>query len=208
MEQRKDSQKNENPELNVIELIRFCSDNKLDKDPRIKALLTSLAYNPEDNEKKAMLMRMIKPTVIHNLLSPDPFMPYPEDDEVAGEIKLGVCPETMAVFGLNVNELMQGTLIVGRPGAGKTTLTYNLIHRANELGIHCLILDIKKDYRHIIRKLPDTLVFRADSENFKWNPLEAPEGVDTISHITNFADITSEAHAIYDGTNNYIVEHL
>jgi hypothetical protein len=103
---------------------------------------------------------------------------------------------------------MQGTLIVGRPGAGKTTLTYNIIERANELGIHCLILDIKKDYRHLIRKLPNTLVFRADSENFKWNPLQAPEGVGRVSHITNFADITSEAYYVQDGTNSYIVEHL
>lgn len=195
-------------ELEVIELIKFVSDNKLDKDSRIKALLTSLAHNPADAERKAQLVRMIKPRMIHNILSPNPFMPFPEDDEVYGEIKLGLCPETMAVFGLNFDELMQGTLIVGRPGAGKTTLTYNIIERANELGIHCLILDIKKDYRHLIRKLPNTLVFRADNENFRWNPLQAPEGVDRVSHITNFADITSEAHAIYDGTNNYLVEHL
>lgn len=197
-----------NPELEVIELIKFVSDNKLDKDPRIKALLTSLAHNPDDAERKAQLLRMIKPTVIHNLLTDDPFRPHPEDDEVTGELNLGLCAETSAVFGLNLDELMQGTLIVGRPGAGKTTLTYNIIQKANELGVHSLILDIKKDYRHLIRKLPDTLVFRADSENFKWNPLQAPEGVDRVSHITSFADITSQAHAIYDGTNNYIVEHL
>lgn len=197
-----------NPELEVIELIKFVSGNKLDKDPRIKALLTSLTHNPEDKERKAQLMRMIKPTLIHNLLTDDPFRPHPQDDEVTGEIKLGVCAETSAVFGLNLEELMQGTLIVGRPGSGKTTLTYNIIERANELGICCLILDIKKDYRHIIRKLHNTLVFRADSEAFKWNPLQQPEGVDRISHITNFANITSEAYAVYDGTNNYLVEHL
>ncbi|MEK6728012.1 MAG: DUF87 domain-containing protein, partial [Candidatus Omnitrophota bacterium] len=197
-----------NPELEVIELIKFVSDNKLDKDPRIKALLASLAHNPADSERKAQLLRMIKPTVIHNLLSPDPFSPYPEDDEVDGEIKLGVCPETSAIFGLNVIELMQGTLIVGRPGAGKTTLTYNIIQRANDLGIHCLILDIKKDYRHLIRKIPDTLVFRTDDENFRWNPLQAPEGVGRVNLITAFADITSEANFVQDGTNNYIVEHL
>jgi KaiC/GvpD/RAD55 family RecA-like ATPase len=195
-------------ELEVINLIHFVSDNKLDKDPRIKALLTSLAHNPEDKERKAQLVRMIKPRMIRNLLSPNPFMPYPEDDEVDGEIRLGLCAETLAVFGLNLGELMQGTLIVGRPGSGKTTLTYNIIQRANDLGIHCLILDIKKDYRHLIRKLPDTLVFRTDDENFRWNPLQAPEGVGRVNLITAFADITSEANFVQDGTNNYIVEHL
>lgn len=198
-----------NPEeLEVINLIHFVSDNKLDKDPRIRALLTSLAHNPADKERKAQLLQMIKPKAVHRIVSPDPFMPHPEDDEVDGEIKLGLCAETAAIFGINFDELMQGTLIVGRPGSGKTTLTYNIIQRANELGIHSLILDIKKDYRHLIRKLPDTLVFRADNENFRWNPLQRPEGVDRVSHITNFADITSEAHAVYDGTNNYLVEHL
>lgn len=198
-----------NPEeLEVIELIHFVSDNKLDKDPRIKALLASLAYNPADKERKAQLVKMIKPRIVSNLLSPDPFKPYPEDDEVDGEIKLGVCPETSAIFGLNVIELMQGTLIVGRPGAGKTTLTYNIIQRANDLGIHCLILDVKKDYRHLIRKIPNTLVFRSDDENFRWNPLQPPEGVGRINLITTFADITSEANFVQDGTNNYIVEHL
>lgn len=206
-------EENKNPyinleELEVIELIRFVEDNKLDKDPRINALLTSLAHNPVNIERKAQLVKMIKPRMIKNLLSPDPFSPYPEDDEVDGEIKLGVCPETNASFGLNINELMQGTLAVGRPGAGKTTFTYNIIQRANELGIHCLIIDIKKDYRHIIRKLPDTLVFRSDDESFKWNPLQIPEGVGRVNLITNFADITSEAFYVQDGTNNYIVEHL
>lgn len=198
-----------NPEeLSVIELIHFVSDNKLDKDPRIKALLTSLAHNPADKERKAQLVRMIKPKIMSNLVSPNPFKPYPEDDEVAGELKLGVCADTSAPFGLNFNELMQGTLIAGRPGSGKTTLTYNIIQRANEFGIHCLILDIKKDYRHLIRKLPNTFVFRADSDNFKWNPLQIPKGVDRISHISNFADITSETYYVQDGTNSYIVEHL
>lgn len=206
--QQKQANQQANPELEVIELIRFCADNKLDKDPRIMALLTSLAHNPTDQERKAQLLQMIKPQVIHNLLTDDPFRPHPEDDEVNGEIKLGICAEKSAVFGLNMEELMQGTLIVGRPGSGKTTLTYNIIQRANEQGIHCLILDIKKDYRHLIRKLPNTLVFRADSDNFKWNPLQIPEGVGRINHITNFADITSEAYYVQDGTNSYIVEHL
>ena len=119
-------------ELEVIELIRFATNNKLDKDPRIKALLTTLAHNPSNAERKNQLARLIKPRMIKSVLSPDPFMPYPEDNEVDGEIKLGLCPDTHAVFGLNLNELMQGTLIVGRPGSGKTTLTYNIIQRANE----------------------------------------------------------------------------
>ncbi|MBU0477947.1 DUF87 domain-containing protein, partial [bacterium] len=192
--------------IDIIELTQIVSKLGLDGNPRVMSLLSSLAHNPS-KERLEQLMRILGPYLNDTALNPDPFMPCPRNNEVDGEIKLGLCP-TMAIFGLNVYELMQGTLIAGRPGAGKTTTTYNIIHRANKLGIHCLILDIKKDYRHLIRKIPNTLVFRADSENFKWNPLEAPEGIDNISHITNFADITSEAHAIYDGTNNYLIEHL
>ncbi|MBN2368810.1 ATP-binding protein [Candidatus Woesearchaeota archaeon] len=199
---------NKNPKQEIIELIKFVSKNKLDKDPRIKALIRSLAANPSNAERKEQLLRLLQPYIVKDALSPDPFSPGPEASEVDGEVRLGLSHPDSRIFGLNLVELMQGTLIVGRPGAGKTTLTYNLIEKANELGIHSLVLDIKKDYRHLVRKLPNTLVFRADSEDFKWNPLEQPEEVDRVSHITNFADITAEAHAIYHGTNSYIVEHL
>lgn len=184
------------------------NSNGIDK--RVFALLNSLARNPGNARHKRLLWRIIGPEIVRRTFLSDPFIPYPEQSEIDGPIRLGKCGE--AFFGLYPQELMEGMVIVGRPGAGKTTLNYHLIEKANAQGIFCLILDIKQDYRHIIRKITNTLVFRCEAELdlFKWNPLACPTG--SLSNLTGwistFSDITAEAHAVYDGTGNYIGEHV
>jgi len=136
---------------------------------KTQAIYFDIIANLEDAQLYEAYKKALMPEVLSRLEGISPF-PIP-DESIDGKIRFGDA-ENGKPAGVNPEELMQGTLIVGRPGAGKTTLTYNLIEKANQLGIHSLILDIKKDYRHLIRKLPNTLVFRADSKDFRWNPLE------------------------------------
>lgn len=202
-------------DTDIISLIKYIDDNGLlydgnAVDTRIIALLSSLTRNPNNKRHWEMFLRILTPKMISRTITGDILIPYSEIGGLDGPIRLGKCGE-MPV-GLYQQELMEGIVVVGRPGAGKTNLNYHLIENANAQGIHCLILDIKLDYRHIIRKVPNTLVFRCgmDPDLFRWNPLACPSGSlsNLTGWITTFSDITAEAHTVYDGTSNYMADHL
>ncbi|MFH0795990.1 MAG: hypothetical protein V2A65_02920 [Candidatus Omnitrophota bacterium] len=174
--------------------------------PAVAALLRSYTADPTP-EKYSRLFKFINPYLVRDALKPDPFRPYPTN-EIDGPIRLGICNETSAIFGLYPDELNQGSVIAGRPGAGKTTFCYRLITAVNKLGIHCLIFDLKQDYRHLIRILPDTMVFRCCKEDapylLRWNPYDFPgPPEDWIPIVSN---ITAEAYGFYQGTDNYIAK--
>ena len=198
------------PLSDILNLTKFIRDNKLDNDARIGALLTCIVADPADVESYENLMLLLQPKLVGIQLHPDPFRPNPEQDEVAGPIALGLCNETSALFGLFPDELMQGLLIAGRPGAGKTTLCYRIIEECNKQGIHCLMLDLKQDYRHLIRNLKNTMVFRCCEDDtsylFKWNPLDPPGKPE--DWIPVFSDVTAEAYSFFDGTSSYLQSHL
>jgi hypothetical protein len=178
------------------------------QNPGVVALLRSYAVDPTP-EKYSRLFKFVSPYLVRNALKPDPFRSYPANGEVAGPIKLGLCNETGALFGLYPEELHQGFLNAGRPGSGKTTLCYRLITEANKFGINCLILDLKQDYRHLIRILPNTLVFRCCTEDapylLKWNVFESPGSIESWIPIVSKA--MSETYGFYQGTDNYIAKH-
>lgn len=198
------------PLSDILNLTKFIRDNRLDNDARITALLNCIVADPTDVESHENLMLLLQPKLVNIQLHPDPFRPNPEKDEVAGPIALGLCNETSALFGLFPDELMQGLLIAGRPGAGKTTLCYRIIEECNNQGIHCLMLDLKQDYRHLIRNLRNTMVFRCCEDDtsylFKWNPLDPPGK--PKYWVPVFSDVTAEAYSFFDGTSSYLQNHL
>lgn len=204
------NQKQEIPLAKILEIIKLIKDNGLDNDSRIVALLNCILANPEDIESYNNLLLLLEPKLAGIILTPDPFRPNPEHDEVEGPIQLGLCNETSALFGLFPEELMQGMLIAGRPGIGKTTLCYRIIEECNKQGINCLMLDLKQDYRHLIRNLQNTLVFRCCDEEvsylFRWNPLEPAVKADYW--IPVFSDVTAESYSFYEGTSSYLQNHL
>jgi len=187
---------------NVGALLKQVRRKGLVRDKGTAALVAFIERNPANAERVSQLLRC--PGVMEALNNPDPFEEVPELNVVDGPVRLGKCLHNDATFGLSSRELLQGTLVVGRPGAGKTTLGCNLIEAAVQNGFTCIAIDVKQDYRHLIRKiLKSAVIFPENLE-----ALIVPEGVRTSKHVSMFADVVCESFAVYEGTKNYLTKHL
>jgi len=82
-------------------------------------------------------------------------------------------------FGLSNKELLMHTAILGRTGSGKTNVVFKLISELEKNQIPFLIFDWKKNYRSLITKRKDVLIFTPGSEvsPFYFNPLIPPANV-------------------------------
>jgi DNA helicase HerA-like ATPase len=89
--------------------------------------------------------------LFEKLFSPLPFE-QPQDNCVDGTIRIGKVKQTEGVlpFGLNLDEINQHTLVVGRVGSGKTTLLCLIMIQLYKNGIPFLAFDFKQDYRHLL----------------------------------------------------------
>jgi hypothetical protein len=194
---------------NIIELTQAIFKFGLEKDVRVIALLSAYTANPSQ-ERLNQILRIIKPPIIEQTLNPDPFIPYPGQEQTFGPIPIGKINKISTIFGLYPDELMRGMLIVGGYGTGKTNLCYILAECSSRSGINFIALDVKGDYRHMIKKLKNVLVFRPshqeNNSTLLFNPLHTT--TDLVSWMQIFADITTETHNVYDGTSNYLLSCL
>lgn len=163
----------------LIDLIKFVKDNGLDNDPRIAALLCSLARKPDSNYQK-LLLTFLSPKILENTLLGNPFTPYPLPEELQGEIEVGLAgihkpyqrgqgsnPGTVK---FKTDLLTRHMLVAGATGQGKTVAAYNLIFEFVKQGLNFVSLSFKRDIRHLINHIPNLLIFRiSDNSNFKWN---------------------------------------
>lgn len=87
--------------------------------------------------------------LFENLFSPLPFE-QPQDNCVDGTIRIGTVKQSEVPFGLNLAEINQHTLVVGRAGSGKTTLLCLIMLQLQKNGIPFWAFDFKQDYRHLL----------------------------------------------------------
>jgi hypothetical protein len=62
-----------------------------------------------------------------NMITPDPFPPPP--GEIPGDVEIGRILQTGKSVKLTIKELLQGTLISGRSGAGKSNLAFYIVRQ-------------------------------------------------------------------------------
>lgn len=86
-------------------------------------IMKAFSHNPEVfGRERTSILQTIETKAVEQQLKGHPFVPEPVDTEVSGEIKLGICQGSNTWFGLSVKNLTEGTVVVARKGAGKTTL--------------------------------------------------------------------------------------
>jgi hypothetical protein len=80
--------------------------------------------------------------------------------------------------------LTRHLLAAGATGQGKTVLTYGLIANFMKQGLNFISLSFKRDIRHLIRYVPNLLVFRISHKaNFGWNIFKGYPGVAILCRI-------------------------
>jgi hypothetical protein len=166
------------------------AENGNGTDTGVLALLNHLAHEPESEWHKKLLWRKVMPQMIQRSLLGNPYMPYPSKEEFQGDVEAGLVglhePYTSLaeraqalhaqgiqpiVARFDANLLSKHLFAAGATGQGKTTLLYQLIFQFHrQLGLNFITLSFKRDMRHLIRHIPNLLVFRVGNKsNFKAN---------------------------------------
>ena len=141
--------------------------------------------------------------------SKKPMLPSPKREEIDGEIKIGKVVQgekELYDFGISREELNQHMLITARSGAGKTTLIIQIIRQLISLNIPFIVIDYKRDYRHLIRHFPQLLVL--SWRNLRINPLESPPNVNFKEWEQQFLNIFGHVEAIWHGSTQYLLEAI
>jgi hypothetical protein len=121
-----------------------------------------------------------------NRVSPDQYPP--PQDEIPGDVEIGKVKQTGKSVRLLINEFMQGVLISGRSGAGKTNLLFHLVLQLVTIGVIVWVFETAKiSFRHIMPA--DTLIIPYRKDRF--NPWSEPPGVDPMEWEQIVCEITA-----------------
>ena len=179
------------------EIETLCRKLRLDERPEVRRALIAARIDPSLGER---LYRLLESRIPEKGL--DPFMPFPRENEVAGDITLGRIVPGNVTLGLLDEELTMHTLIVGRTGAGKTNLVYHILQQLIPR-YPVLIFDFKRDYRHLIRMFPSLVV--VSPRELRINPLRPPEGVEIDRWLEVVGEMFSEPFGLLTGSKNYMI---
>ena len=127
--------------------------------------------------------------------------PFPQYD---GGFRLGTDLEGNPV-GLTDEQLTEHMMVVGRTGAGKTTLFLNLIDECVRAELPFLVFDFKNDYRHLAQHR-DLLV--VNWQDLRFNPLEPPPGVRVEQWAEVMADTWTHAMGLLMTSRGYFMRKL
>ena len=167
-----------------------------------KQLLIANCFSPRLAEKlNTMVMHRAAP----RLCAENPFMPVPAEIS-QGEVYMGEVLDDAIPFCLTLEEAGEHCLISGRSRAGKTNLMYWMISSLVAHGVNILVCDLKQDYRHLLRIIPDLWVMRVGTKDFLYNPLEVPSGVDPSRAAQTTADVLSHAFGLLTGSKGYVYQ--
>lgn len=130
----------------------------------------------------------------------------PSGGEVEGDIRIGRVKNTRVPFGINLEELLQHLVLMGRAGSGKTTIFFLIMLQLIEKAIPFLAFDFKKDYRHLLRMCPDLLVLKW--EDLLYNPLRPPMGCPPTTWAQIVTNVFCQAYWLMQGTKGLIQNKL
>ena len=96
-------------------------------------------------------------------------------------------------------------MVVGRTGAGKTTLFYNLMDECVRAELPFLVFDFKNDYRHLTQHRELLVVNWRD---LRFNPLEPPPGVRVEQWAEVMTDTWIHAMGLLMASQDYFLREF
>jgi hypothetical protein len=126
-----------------------------------------------------------------------------EDNIVFGELishGLQSADSSAITIGCPENAFTKHALIVGTPGSGKTTFSFNLLLQFIKRGIPFLAIEpTKAEYRAMIDAIPDVQIFTPGNNNvspFIINPFIPPKGITIEQYIPSLASAFKAAFSM------------
>lgn len=127
------------------------------------------------------------------------FANYPDKRLIIGFIQRMMLP-----FVYLLNLLTNHCLVLGATGTGKTNLFYGIIAQCIRQLIPVIVFDKdKQDYRHLKRFFPNLNIFNI--ENFNFNPLQVPTGVNPKHWLSAFVQVFAKSNSLLDGSENLLL---
>jgi len=104
------------------------------------------------------------------------------------------------IIGCPANAFTKHALIVGTPGSGKTTFSFNILLQFVRRGIPFLAIEpTKAEYRAMIDAIPDVQIFTPGNNNvspFIINPFIPPKGISIEQYIPSLASAFKAAFSM------------
>lgn len=169
-------------------------------DPTVQKLV-SVAIGTSSLQVRRKIEKQLAAEAAKRQISPFQAKPTTIDTDT-DRINLGTAI-TGSRFDLRQDELTKHLLAVGKTGAGKTTLFYNIM---DQLTVPYWAFDLKQDYRHLIQHNPDLLVL--PWSRLKFNPLQPPPGIMPRRWAQVFSEILGHATALLSGSKNYLMKQV
>lgn len=185
-------------------LLQEAKDANIDDDPEVQKYLKLVNLAPNDHVKK-LYAKKLRLKIRQHRSHPFPDQQSPVVPQ--SSIKVGRGWKG-GLVSLPVDSLTKHLLAVGQSGSGKTTLFYNLMSELDDFDIPFWAFDLKQDYRHLVKsdEVDDILVLPV--EKFRFNPLQAPPGVDTGDWLSAFMEVFCETQDLLGGSDRFLDEHL
>jgi len=141
-------------------------------------------------------------------------LPPPPKDMCSCDYKLGqVCYGENTVnlpFGLRENEWIQHVGLFGRSGSGKTNVGFLIVFALMKKQKPFLIFDWKRNYRDLLTRCSDILVFTAGRDicPFYFNPLIPPDGTSPSIWLKKLIEIIAHTYFLGEGVKYLLQEAL
>jgi len=162
-------------------------------------------------ELKILIEKQIISTAYQNLgdFHNKILLSLPPEKKAEGPINLGTIhyEREKWPFGLNYNELIQNTAILGRSGAGKTNVTFHILSQLIERKIPFVFMDWKRTVRHLIPNFKGKLNIYTPGRSlskFPFNPFIVPPGIESNVYVNQVVDVLSQAFTLGDGSRSIL----
>lgn len=168
-----------------------------------------------DPELKSLIEKQIVSTAyktfgeFHNKI----LLSLPPENKSNGPINLGTILYDKKKWPLGIShiDLLNGTIVTGRSGAGKTNTTFNIIQQLDNKRVKFLYLDWKMTARHMLPLLNTKVnVYTPGRPLLKmpFNPFIVPPGIENNVYANQVIDVMSQAFTLGDGSKSIIRKAL
>jgi len=164
--------------------------------------LNNIIFGENESLNELILQEMLPGIICDSLGVEYPFLTPPAED-IWGPLIIGYCLETGAPVGIFPHEVH--FVAVGASGMGKSVLFHNLIKQHIDFGTPVLIFDYENEYAELLN---DSRINVLGIDDFKFNPLAVPPGMDPILYRQIFCSIFADQCGLLIASKSFLLNAI